>query len=100
MLKFSLRETETGARLKRRGISARLLKYARREGEFLLITREIYESKVVSPPSPGLGDAVAAVATPIARALKLSCIDPATKQLRPESGCAQRKAALNRLTQS
>lgn len=44
----------------------------------------------------GLGDAVAAVATPIARALGLPCIDPATRQLRPESGCAQRKAALNR----
>lgn len=47
----------------------------------------------------GLGDAVAAVATPIARALRLPCIDPATKQLRPESGCAKRKARLNALTQ-
>lgn len=47
----------------------------------------------------GLGDAVAAVATPIARALHLPCIDPATKQLRPESGCAKRKARLNALTQ-
>jgi hypothetical protein len=46
----------------------------------------------------GLGDLVAAVATPIASALKLPCIDPATKQLRPESGCGKRKAALNRLT--
>lgn len=43
----------------------------------------------------GLGDAIAAVATPIARALNLSCIDPATKQLRPKSPCAKRKAALN-----
>lgn len=43
----------------------------------------------------GLGDAVAAVATPIARALHLPCIDPATKQLRPESGCAKRKAKWN-----
>lgn len=47
----------------------------------------------------GLGDAVAAVATPIARALRLPCIDPATKQLRPESGCTKRKARLNALTQ-
>ncbi len=46
---------------------------------------------------PGLGDVVAAIATPIARALGLSCIDPATQQLRPESPCAQRKAALNRV---
>jgi len=46
-----------------------------------------------------LGDTVARVATPIARALRLPCIDPATQHLRPESGCAKRKAALNRLTQ-
>lgn len=61
-------------------------------------------------PRRGLGDLVGAVATPIARALRLPCIDPATQQLRPESGCAKRKAdwnrkgeavkaALNRLTQ-
>lgn len=43
----------------------------------------------------GLGDAAAAVATPIARALGLPCIDPATKQLRPESGCAKRKKTWN-----
>lgn len=43
----------------------------------------------------GLGDLVAAVATPIARVLKLGCVDPATKQLRKESGCAKRKRALN-----
>lgn len=47
--------------------------------------------------SLGLGDVVAAVATPIARALHLSCVDPATKQLRPESPCAKRKAKLNNL---
>ena len=46
----------------------------------------------------GLGDAVASIATPIARALGLPCIDPATKDLRPESKCAERKAALNKLT--
>ncbi len=44
-----------------------------------------------------LGDAIAAVATPMARALKLSCVDPETKELRPESNCAKRKAKLNRL---
>jgi hypothetical protein len=43
----------------------------------------------------GLGDAVASVATPIARVLHLSCIDPATNQLRPESPCAKRKANWN-----
>jgi len=35
------------------------------------------------------GDAIASVATPIARALKMPCIDPDTNQLRPESGCAK-----------
>ncbi len=45
-----------------------------------------------------LGDAVAAVATPIARVLGLPCIDPATNQLRPDSGCAKRRDALNKLT--
>lgn len=48
------------------------------------------ESKVI-----GLGDLIAKVASPIARALHLPCIDPATKQLRPESPCAKRKARLN-----
>jgi len=49
-----------------------------------------------SKTSVGLGDAVASIATPIARVLRLSCVDPATKQLRPESGCAKRKAAWNK----
>lgn len=43
----------------------------------------------------GLGDIVGTIATPIARFLKLSCIDPNTNQLRPESPCAKRKKALN-----
>ncbi len=45
----------------------------------------------------GLGDVVAIIATPIARALKLPCIDPITKELKPTSKCAERKAALNRI---
>lgn len=45
-----------------------------------------------------LGDAIATVATPIARALQMPCIDPVTNQLRLDSGCAQRKEALNRLS--
>ncbi len=43
----------------------------------------------------GLGDAVGAVATPIAAALGLPCVDSATKQLRPDSPCARRKATMN-----
>ncbi len=42
-----------------------------------------------------LGDTISAVATPIARALKMPCIDPATNQLRPESGCAKMRDNLN-----
>lgn len=49
----------------------------------------------LSSKSVGLGDAVAAIATPIARILGLPCVDPATKQLRPDSPCAKRKARLN-----
>jgi hypothetical protein len=44
----------------------------------------------------GLGDMVAYVATPIARALHLDCIDPATGQLKPDSGCQKRKTWLNK----
>jgi hypothetical protein len=47
-------------------------------------------------PIRGVGDIVAKVATPIARALGMPCIDPATHQLKPESGCAKRKKALNK----
>lgn len=42
-----------------------------------------------------LGDAISSGATPIARALQLGCIDPATQQLKPESRCNQWRLALN-----
>ncbi len=42
-----------------------------------------------------LGDAISTIATPIARALKMDCIDPETQQLRPESGCAKMRNNLN-----
>lgn len=45
----------------------------------------------------GLGSLIAAVATPIARVLRLSCVDPNTKKLRPESKCSQRRRALNQI---
>lgn len=45
----------------------------------------------------GLGDIVEKLGKPIARALKLPCLDKAGN-LRPESGCAKRRDALNRLT--
>ncbi len=42
-----------------------------------------------------LGDKIAAVATPIARAMKLGCVDPVTRELRPDSGCAKMRDDLN-----
>lgn len=42
-----------------------------------------------------LGDKIGIVATPIARALKMDCIDPRTNELRSGSGCAKMKARLN-----
>lgn len=47
-------------------------------------------------PMRGLGDLVHVVALPIARALRLPCVDPATKQLRPNSPCAGRIKSYNR----
>ena len=42
-----------------------------------------------------IGDKIASIATPIARSLKLPCIDPQTNELRPESGCAKMRHNLN-----
>ncbi len=42
-----------------------------------------------------IGDKIAAVATPIARAFKMDCIDPETQRLRPGSGCAKMRDNLN-----
>lgn len=50
----------------------------------------------VYPTPKGLGDAIAAVATPIARALGMPCVDKATGQLKPDSPCAKRKEAANK----
>jgi len=41
------------------------------------------------------GDVIASGATPVARAFRMSCIDPATKQLRPESKCNKVRQDLN-----
>lgn len=54
------------------------------------------EYRLPSKQSLGLGDAIASVATPIARALHLPCIDPITNELRSESPCAKKKARLNK----
>jgi hypothetical protein len=44
----------------------------------------------------GLGDVVEGLVKPIAKALGLRCLD-AEGKLRPESGCAKRRDALNRV---
>jgi hypothetical protein len=41
------------------------------------------------------GNAIASIATPIARMIGADCIDPATNDLRPESPCAKAKRRLN-----
>jgi len=82
---------------------AAVLEHATLDGQNILIPSAAYSAAMrafprlnLNPaPRPGLGDLVASVATPIARALKLSCIDPATRQLREDSACARRKRWLN-----
>ena len=44
-----------------------------------------------------LGDMVASIATPIARVLKMDCIDKQTQQLKIESPCAKKRRLLNQL---
>lgn len=50
-----------------------------------------------SSPAPilGLGDLIHAVALPIARAIRMACVDPDTKKLRPYSPCAARRKKMN-----
>lgn len=45
----------------------------------------------------GLGDMIHAIAKPIAVALGLPCIDKETKELKPESDCAKRREAMNKI---
>lgn len=50
----------------------------------------------IRQPMAGAGDLVEVIAKPIAKALRLPCLD-AQHQLRPSSPCAKRREALNRL---
>ena len=65
--------------------------------EIITATERAARKAARGKQSIGLGDAIASIATPIARALHLPCIDPATKQLRPDSPCAKRKGRLNKI---
>ena len=60
------------------------------------LKEDIAALKVKIAEFKGLGDVVAAVATPIARAMRLECIDHETKQLKVTSPCAKRKARMNK----
>jgi hypothetical protein len=91
-------------RVRAPGFAAAVEAIATRDGDKLVIAASDWHRLTLDfmqpQPARGLGDLVAAVATPIARAFHLSCIDPATNQLRPDSGCAQRRDRLNRLGQA
>lgn len=50
-----------------------------------------------APKIEGFGDLVSFVATPIAKAIGMPCVDKKTGRLREDSGCAKRKNALNKL---
>jgi hypothetical protein len=99
-MKLSMRLLKAKQAHRPPGYLGDVLSHAHRvEGDDVFLSENAYISLCHRYRHMGLGDLVASVATPIARALGLPCIDPATQQLRPESGCAKRKAALNRLTQ-
>jgi len=61
--------------------------------------KKIPKTRIATLPKPsiGLGDLIAKVATPIARFLRLPCIDKKTNELKPESPCQKRKEALNKI---
>lgn len=52
-----------------------------------------------TPKPVGIGDIIERLAKPIAKALGLPCLDEKTGGLKPESPCAKRRDALNRLTE-
>ncbi len=69
------------------------------DGIFLEIDAEKFAAlrRTARPKSLGLGDLVEKAAKPIAKALRLDCLDE-RGELKPESKCAKRKRWLNRLT--
>jgi hypothetical protein len=42
-----------------------------------------------------LGDVISSIATPVARAIGADCIDPETRDLRPDSPCGRARSQLN-----
>lgn len=61
-----------------------------------MIIHKITRNNVEQPVPVGLGDLVEKLAKPIARALRLPCYDK-QGELQPKSGCAKRKARLNKI---
>lgn len=64
-------------------------------GPFLELSEADYERLAREYRPAGLGDRIERAVKPLARLLKLHCIDPATGELRPDSGCAHRREWLN-----
>jgi hypothetical protein len=100
-----VRETELAGHCRGRlpTFAAAVRAHAIMDGDFLVIdVQEWYAlvraHRLHGPPCPsrGLGDVVESLVKPIARTLGMKCLD-AHGKLRPESKCAQRKSALNRL---
>ena len=104
-MKLSISRIHAAAADRPAGYVQDVLSHGEVSGEWLVISnealaqlREKYrmgESMPEMPRAKGLGDLVSKVATPLARALRLPCIDPETNNLRPESSCAKRRDALN-----
>jgi hypothetical protein len=108
---FTIERVQAIAPYRAPGYENAILKIAQRNGDLLTLTEEqaAYIRLKYKRQAPlripgaetqsgiGLGDVVGAIATPIARLLNMNCIDPETKQLRPESDCQRRKEALNKL---
>jgi hypothetical protein len=57
---------------------------------------ESFSAPPFKVPPKGLGDMIEQLAKPIAKALGLPCLDK-DSQLKPESPCAKRRDALNKM---
>jgi hypothetical protein len=65
------------------------------DGTYYVLPLENWQAAVRKPR--GLGDWVERVVKPIARVLRLACLDK-NGNLKPDSGCAKRRDWLNRKT--
>ncbi len=92
-MKIKLDDLERSARTKPVGYLDAVLRVGRIDGDYVVLSYVSYVR--LCARFKQYGDAVEAVAKPVALALKLPCYDE-KKHLRADSGCAKRKAKLNR----